>query len=378
MIIFFFILAFFRVFSAKELDQLDELIEYLKTNPGSKIGFLTPSNYASVKRILPSGVKPIYVEHEEDLTKMVLNGSIIAALVSGLPEQKYHDSIHIFSSNLVTLHSFLMAPDLSTDNPHGNSENLSTFDLSLAINAAQSKVQLKGIDLQLALKNAPKEIILAHTCKEDDQSQFFVPNKKEATGLLREILDNREMRVLAQGPSNWGINDGNYLLDPPVGFYPDFLEAVMDQFKNLSGPDKEPYGEVSIKRIFSNTSPFPWYYLFNGTAHLTEPYFILDAPFAGSGQPCSVDDECLKTEKCSKYCRHANRPRNLMLRSSCTSLGTDSKFFTKRTANNSNATNSSTTLVIIFIVVITVGFMAIAGYFVFKKRKSLSLFKRFW
>lgn len=376
MILLLFFVSFLGIFSAKELDQLDELIDYLRSNSGSKVGFLTPSNYASVKRILPSGVKPVYVEREEDLTKMVLNGSIIAALVSGLPEHKYHDSLHIFSSNQITLHSFLMAPDLSTDNPHGNSENLSTFDLSMAINAAQSRVQLKGIDLQLAVKNAPKEIVLAHTCKEDDQSQFYVPNKKEATGLLKDVLDNKEIRVLAQGPSDWGINDGNYLLDPPVGFYPDFLEAVMDQFKNLSGPDKELYGEISIKRIFSNTSPFPWYYLFNGTAHLTEPYFILDAPFAGSGKPCSVEEDCLNREMCSKHCRHANRPRNLMLRSSCTSLGTDSKFYTKRTTTSSS--NTSSTVVIILIVVLTVGLIGLGGYFVYQKRKSLPLFRRFY
>ncbi|RMZ99795.1 hypothetical protein BpHYR1_046149 [Brachionus plicatilis] len=357
-----FILAFLNVALAQELDQLDELIDHLSKNYGSKIGLLTPSNYASVKRILPDGVKPVYVEHEQDLTKMVLNGSIVAALVSGLPEKKYHDALHIFSSNLVTMHSFLMAPDLSTDYPHGNSENLSTYHLSLAINAAQSKMQLKGIDLQLAIKNAPKQLIQAHTCKEDDQTQFAVPNKREAVGLLRDILDSQEIRVLAQGPADWGINDGNYLLDPPVGFYPDFLEAVVDEFKNLSGPDKELYGQIKIRRIFSNKSPFPWYYLFNGTAHLTEPYFILDAPYAGSGKPCTRDDQCLETEtgyeKCTGYCRHASRPRYIMLRSSCTSLGTDSKFYTKRNSRESGGSSNSGLVVLIVLLVVFVAGLA--------------------
>ncbi|CAF1056235.1 unnamed protein product, partial [Brachionus calyciflorus] len=104
-----FIILLIKGLNCQELDQLDELIDYLKNNPNSKIGFLSASNYASVKRILPDGIKPVYIEHEEDLTKMVLNGSITAALVSGLPETRYHDSLHIFSSGLVTLHSILMA-----------------------------------------------------------------------------------------------------------------------------------------------------------------------------------------------------------------------------------------------------------------------------
>jgi hypothetical protein len=57
-----------------------------------------------VKKILPNNTRPIIIEKKEDLTQMVLNGSLIAALVSGMPDEKYHDSLHIFSSSIVTLH----------------------------------------------------------------------------------------------------------------------------------------------------------------------------------------------------------------------------------------------------------------------------------
>jgi hypothetical protein len=245
----------------QELDELDVLYEYLEElGTDAKVGFLSASNYISVKRKLPANARPVYVAHKEDLTEMVLNGSIVAALTSGLPAQEYHDRLHIFSSTIVTLHSILMAPDESGDFPHGVNEEFSTLDLASAINAAIARVQLKEIDLQIAKKNAPKEIVLAHTCKEDDQTQFQVPNRNSAKGVLRKILDQKVIKVLADGPYNWGDNDGNYLVDPPVGFYPDILDAIIDEFRNLAGPDGEIYGaDIRMERISTLASPFPWY-----------------------------------------------------------------------------------------------------------------------
>lgn len=183
--------------ACQELDQLDVLIQHLtQLGDDATVGFLSESNYNSVKRKLPANTRPVFIAHEDELTEMVLNGSLVAALVSGLPEQQYHDRIHIFSSTIVTLHAILMAPDKSDDTPHGVPPQLSTYDLSLAINAAISRVQLAEIDLQLAEKNAPKEIILAHTCKEDDQAQFRVPNRQSARGALRTILDEKVIKVL--------------------------------------------------------------------------------------------------------------------------------------------------------------------------------------
>jgi hypothetical protein len=182
--------------SEQELDQLDALLDHLVSlGNDAKVGFLTPSNYASVRRILPPNARPVYVANKDDLTNMVLNGSLVAALTSGLPHKEYHDYLHIFSSSIVTMQSILMAPDNSTDNPHGVEPEFSTYDLSMAINAAISRIQWKGKDLEIAKKNAPKEIILAHTCKEEDQSQFPVPNRNEAKGLLRKILDDKVIKV---------------------------------------------------------------------------------------------------------------------------------------------------------------------------------------
>ena len=244
----------------QEIDQFDILYEHLtQLGTQAKVGFLTPSNYVSVKRKLPPNTQPVIISHEDELTESVLNGSIVAALVSGMPEQQYHDRIHIFSSTIVTLHSILMAPDKSSDYPHGVDGEHSTFDLSLAINAAISRLQLKELDLAIAQKNSPKEIILAHTCKEDDQEQFKVPNKDAAKGALRKIIDRKVIKVLADGPYNWGDNDGNYLVYPPIGFYPEILDAIIDEFRNLSGPDGVTYGtDIRMERIYSVENTFPW------------------------------------------------------------------------------------------------------------------------
>jgi hypothetical protein len=392
----------------QDLDQLDELYDYLlAAGNEARVGFLTPSNYASVRRKLPANTKPVYIDDKDNLAQMVINGSLIAGLTSGLPEKVYHDRLHIFSSTIVTMHSMLMSPDQSSDNPHGAPFEKSTYDLSMALNAAISRVQLKGIDQEIAMKNAPKEIVSAHTCKEDDQSQFQIPNRSEAKGVLREILDKKVIKVLGNGPYNWGDNDGNYLVDPPVGFYPDLLEAIIEEFRNLSGSDKEPYGDIRFERMNTVESPFPWYRLFDGTVHITEPYFILDAPYGGSGKSCQSDQDCFganlppaNKERCNvRWCSHPNRPRYIMFRSSCSVLGTDSKFFTKRnrTAETSSSsttmTHSSTrssgiseknhdshvglTIAIVLLAVAVFGLLGAMGFIIFKEKRGKPVFIRF-
>lgn len=88
----------------EEIDELDILIKTLAESGNARVGFLSSSNYISVKKILPDNTRPVFIENKEDLTQMVLNGSLIAALVSGMPDEQYHDSLHIFSSTIVTLH----------------------------------------------------------------------------------------------------------------------------------------------------------------------------------------------------------------------------------------------------------------------------------
>merc|ERR1719393_824440 len=129
-----------------------------------------------------------------------------------------------------------MAPPFSDDMPHGtNTDAASSYDLSLAVDAAIVTLQQAGKDEEIRLQNMPFEFMAVHTCKGSDLSAFRVPNFAEATGLLRTVLDTRVLKIGSLGPYDWGGNDGNYLVDPPVGFYPDWLTEFCRQFNALKG-----------------------------------------------------------------------------------------------------------------------------------------------
>jgi hypothetical protein len=69
----------------QNIDDIEVLVKFLNNSgTNSTIGILSMANFLSVKNILPEKVTPVLVEHEDDLLKMVLNDSIIAALVTGI------------------------------------------------------------------------------------------------------------------------------------------------------------------------------------------------------------------------------------------------------------------------------------------------------
>lgn len=343
-----------------QLENLSDLIQYLNANPRSRIGFLTRSNYESVKKSLPNSIVPVYVDSKAQLLDSVINGSIVASLTSSMPDyQSYHAKLHTFSSNVVSMHTIFMSPDYSSENMHGNQNDfLSTYDLSRAINAAIAQIQFDGIDLQIAQKYGPKQLVQAYTCKNENASNFNLANKKDATGLLRVVLDEKRLRVLADGPYDWGQNDGNYLLDTPVGFYPEYLNKLVEVLGKLSGPDGVPYGKLRVERVFASSlnasnAYFPWHLLFTGQFHITEPYFLLDSTYSGSNKPCQSTNDCFRITKSeremcdeeSKVCRLMTaRPRISMLRASCTTLGSDSVFSTRKQTKTTTTTTTRTSM----------------------------------
>lgn len=346
----FLILIIFLAYSTTrsqaqtEIEKLSDLIDYLTKYPNSKVGFLTQSLYESVRKVLPKTISPLFVDNKNYLMNGVINGTLVAALTPTLPDKRFQDNLHMFSSNVITLYAILMSPDHSAEQVHGNrDEALVTYDLAKAINAAITQMQFDGVDVELAKRYGPRQLVQAYTCKSDNGSaSFMLPNRADAKGLLRTIIDESRIKVLADGPYNWGNNEGNYLTDPPVGFYPDYLSKLVDILGKLAGPDGVPYGEMRIERVYSNSTHFPWYWLFDGTTHISEPYFLLDSAYDGSNRPCNTDDDCFlvesknKTaelrENCTadKHCRYYERPRITMLRASCTTFGSDSIFSTKK------------------------------------------------
>ena len=326
---------------AAQISTLNELIRTLnESGTNAKLGFLSGANYISVKRILTKNVIPVYYQHKKNMMQSVLNGSIVAGLMTSLPDRQWYLRFNIFGSTVVSLHAILMAPDNSSAYPQGVPEDLSSYHLSIAVNAAIERFHALGIDKRVAEKNLPMEIVNAHTCKDHDLNMFPLPNRRDAKGLLRHALDWKILHVLASGPHDCGSNVGNYNAYPPVGLYQDLLEAIVVQMANLSGPDKEPYDPLLIVRQYFNVGCFPWTHLFDGTAHITESYFIYDGAYGGSCKPCNSDEDCpnavdlpVRKESCfGSFCHGPLRQIVTSFRPACTVHGTEAKFITKKEA----------------------------------------------
>ena len=61
----------------------------------------------------------------------------------------------------------------------------------------------------------------------------------------------------------------NYQVDPPTGFWPDYMRYFMGHFRNEYGQDIE-LERVWIKENGSNL-------ILNGNIHMSEPYYIYEA-----------------------------------------------------------------------------------------------------
>lgn len=103
------------------------------------------------------------------------------------------------------------------------------------------------------------------------------------------------VQLAALGPANWGA-DGNYLVTPPVGFWPGYVEAVVDVLNTQYSL------RLTVNRTFFPSSAAVLASLATASTHLTEPYFALGGFYD-------------------------RQPRSVAFKSSCTVLGYDSTFF---------------------------------------------------
>lgn len=192
-----------------------------------------------------------------------------------------------------------------------------------------------------------------HTCKGSDMSAFAVPDRAAATGLLRSVLDSKELIVGALGPYDWGGNDGNYKVGPPYkGYYPAWYDAFCELFNKLAGPDGVAYGgsagssaEIKCTRKWQLSSNAVFRDLFDGASHVTEPYYVIDSFYYGTKETCNTTADCRPArgtasgrENCQaqtdpakpKQCTHPTSPRKRFFRASCSTLGVDSTFLTAK------------------------------------------------
>jgi len=336
----------------RDMQTLEQLGDAIGRGPNRKVGFLSIANADAVHTVLPASVErvictsgydngPINCTSTDDMVSLVKDGTLVAGLISGLPPPDQAGYLHQFSSTVVSTRAMLMAPPNTAETPHGPTDAaLSSYDLSKAVDAAIVSMQTAGKDEEIRKNNMPFEFMAVHTCKGSDLTAFSVPDKSAATGLLRAALDSKVLKVGALGPYDWGGQDGDYTVTPPVGFYPGWLAAFCDEFNDLSGPDGVKYssaGNITCERTYKTSSAGVFKDLFDGQTHLTEPYYVVDGFYYGTGETCTRSADCRPaalpagTETCeSGKCAHPASPRTRHFRQSCSTIGVDSTFFTKQ------------------------------------------------
>ena len=198
-------------------------------------------------------------------------------------------------------------------------------------------MQAQGIDFELS-KKFNKPIADLKTCKQDNTGEFPIPNRSSASGLLKEILQNRVLLVGSYGDGDTPDESDENNQEFP--FHAAYLNAILDEFSKLSGPDKEPYGAISVKRIYAKSSTPN---LLRGRVHMTEPYFLVDNIYSGSKEPCNTDQDCVLSDTQSGHemcinstCVSYSRPITEFFKASCFTYGTENLFLTQKTSKNKN------------------------------------------
>lgn len=98
----------------------------------------------------------------------------------------------------------------------------------------------------------------------------------------------------------FNTTDGDYFQDPPVGFWPEYLEAVLRKLNDNYRP-RETDPKIKIERKYYASSDATLEGLEKGEVHMTEPYYVLGAFYR-------------------------DQPRIESTRLACTSMGYESNF----------------------------------------------------
>jgi len=231
-----------------------QLNSALERGPQRRMGFLSEANYRSVHTVLSQKVEPVYFTNTADLYEAVETGNVVAALISGVPDES---KFGVFSTELFSPRSFQMSP--------GNE----TRDLMEAVDAAVVRTHHAGDVRKAERSNPPFRAAEIHTCRSEEPELVPFPVAESATGLLKDVLRKQKLRILAYGEDknkpDWH-QDGNYTAEPPTGFWPDYMELFMKHFRAAYGDD------IQLERVWMQAGGTEE--VLSGRVHMTEPYYI--------------------------------------------------------------------------------------------------------
>eukprot|EP00930_Biecheleria_cincta_P084070 TRINITY_DN73567_c0_g1_i1.p1 TRINITY_DN73567_c0_g1~~TRINITY_DN73567_c0_g1_i1.p1 ORF type:complete len:645 (-),score=92.35 TRINITY_DN73567_c0_g1_i1:468-2402(-) len=256
-----------------EIKSRQALNEKLESGPNRKMGFLSEANYRSVAPVLSDKIEPVYYTHSSEIFDAVFSGSVIAGLISGVPDRS---NFSVFSSDMISPRSFQMMPGVASR------------DLMEAVDAAVVRTHNAGEILKATQANPPFEAAEVHTCRASDPEKVPFPSASKATGLLKDVLDNKRLKVLSYGsPSslpNWQ-QDGNYQVRPHTGFWPDYMDMWMAHFKAAYGND------IVLERVWMTSGGTQM--VLNGTIHMTEPYYVYENLWTDRPKKWSHEFSCV-------------------------------------------------------------------------------------
>jgi len=245
---------------AADISSVAELNAAIEAG-STKVCFLSQANYNSVHTLLSAKTEAVILSDTSHMYDAVKDGTCVAGLISGQPDP---EAFIPFSSELISPRAFQTAPG----DPARH--------LLEALDAAVVRTHNAGDMRKAEADNPPFRAVQVNTCRSSDPGQVPFPDAATATGLLADVLTTRKLKLLAYGAPdalpNW-VQDGNYEVTPPTGFWPDYIRAVEKYIAEAYREDGKE--DITVERVW-RTDAAGTEMVLNGTIHATEPYYIYE------------------------------------------------------------------------------------------------------
>lgn len=252
--------------TAKNIVSLNELNQAIKNGPNRKIGFLSQGNFYTVQNELNKLVEPKYYQNTDELHTAVNSGNILAGLVSGTPKDTFE--LNIFGSEQISIRSMMV--------------NQNNHLILAALDAAIVRIIERGQVEQIAEQNKPYQALVVHSCKPSS-NHFDWP----------ELGNRTKIKIAALGPYQWGGTDGDYTKKPFIGFWPDYYNAIENEFIKKYN--------ITFERIWFKTSKEVLDSILIGETDTTEPYMMIGSAYNDYSRKTSFDMSCITSATQDKY-----------------------------------------------------------------------------
>lgn len=174
--------------AASHPTNVDALFTHLDGLTAPRLGVASAGNYDSVHQLLPAKTTAVVFSGVADIIAAVLNGSIDAGLISGIPSPS--TGLATFSSTLISPRGMLTCKGAECDT------------VVEALNAAIVRTLNDGGAVTAARANEPFEFLAVHTCKTNQVDRFPFPTPQPGDRLANASARGA-LRIAALGPYDW-------------------------------------------------------------------------------------------------------------------------------------------------------------------------------